>query len=550
MSEWVLEHQPCAKCQSSDAAALNDGGWWTCFSCEERWADGGAVLATGPAPRGFDGPPELLDGRPGAVASRGLEAETCRKFRYLLTDADPSGRPAQIATYFDSDGKPCAQKLRYSDKTFRWVGDHKRALLFGQQLWRGEGKRIIITEGEIDALSVSQAQGNRWPVVSVPDGATSARRALARQLEWLETFETIVLCFDDDEPGRVAATECAELFTPGKAAIAHLPLKDANEMLVAGRTRELVDGLWQAQPYRPDGIVEGTEVIASLIEKPEPGLSYPWKCMDRLLHGQRRREMMVWAAGTGIGKSQMLREVARHLHVEQGEKVGIIALEESVQQAALAQVSLELERPLHIPTVREDVSDEQISEAGMRVLRGMYFYDHWGSVDAETLLPKIRFMAKALDVRWFVLDHLSIMVSGMATDGDERKRIDEIVTRLRSLIQELDIGIHVVSHLRRAHGTPFEEGGKISLSDLRGSGAIGQLADGVVVAERNQQAQGDDSHFTLLRCLKNRFSGETGEVGTLRYDTATGRLCEVVTAPTPAVQGGMPAENLAPTEDF
>src|SRR5690348_6953818 len=168
---------------------------------------------------------DFIHGEVSALGKRGITEETCRKFGYSI--GEHHGKKVQIANY-RRDGQIVAQKIRYADKTFSVKGDLKTAGLYGQHLW-SPGRRVVITEGEIDALSVSQVQENKWPVVSIPNGAQSAKKTIARELEWLEQFEEVVLMFDMDEPGQDAAKECALLFTPGKCKIAHLPAKDPNE---------------------------------------------------------------------------------------------------------------------------------------------------------------------------------------------------------------------------------------------------------------------------------------------------------------------------------
>lgn len=106
----------------------------------------------------------------------------------------------------------------------------------------------------------SQLQGNKWPVVSVPTGAQGAAKAIKKSLTWVESFEKVVFMLDMDKHGREAAEECAKLLTPGKAHIASLPLKDANEMLKAGRGKEVIDAIWGAKVFRPDGIVYGCDI--------------------------------------------------------------------------------------------------------------------------------------------------------------------------------------------------------------------------------------------------------------------------------------------------
>jgi len=136
-------------------------------------------------------------------------------------------------------------------------------------------------------------------------------------------------------------------------------------------------------------------------------------------------------------------------------------------------------------------------------------------------------MAKALDCQYIILDHLSIVVSSQDS-GDERKAIDEIMTRLRTLVAETGVTMFLVSHLKRVTGKAHEDGGNISLQDLRGSQSIAQLSDIVIGMERNQQH--DDPivrNTTCVRVLKNRYTGQTGPACWLRYHVETGRMSEV-----------------------
>lgn len=520
-------HEACPECGSSDALARYEDGTAYCYSCKgyQKSEEDGGEAALPMRPGGHDS--QLFMGEVKALPQRGINEKTCAKFRYSCGH-DKNGVAVQIADYCDQFGRPVAQKIRYPDKKFKWVGDPKSAGLYGQQLWNG-GRRLVVTEGEIDALSMAQAWDLKWPVVSIPNGAPAARKDLAKHTEFLESYDTVVFMFDDDEAGRDAAKECAELLTPGKAAICLLPLKDANAMLLAGKIKELVSASWEAKPYRPDGIVLGETLWEKVSVEPEMGLEYPWPILDGKTYGQRKREIVTWAGGTGIGKSSLVREVAYGLARTHGKKVGIIALEESVKQAALAQMSIAIERKLHLPDVRLATSEGDLRRAFDDTMGGnrYVFYDHFGTVEAQALLPKIRFMIQALDVEYVVLDHISIMVSGIATEGDERKRIDELMTRLRSQVEELVFGLHIVTHLRKASGKPYEEGGRVTLGDLRGSGSISTISDLVVAAERNTQAEDDaERNRVTLRCLKNRFSGDTGVVGDLIWEKDTGRLRE------------------------
>jgi twinkle protein len=465
---------------------------------------------------------DLVTGEVKALVKRGITEQTCAKWGYKV--GTYQGKSAHIAPYY-KQGKVVAQKLRFPNKEFRLVGDTKDLELFGQSLWRDGGKMVVVTEGEIDALSVSQIQGNKWPVVSVPNGAQGAAKAVARNLDYLMGFEKVIFLFDNDDPGHKAAQECAALLPPGKAYIGSLPLKDANEMLVAGRGPEVVDAIWGAKAFRPDGIVSAADTWVAVNEdRNVQSYLYPWKGLQDKTYGLRRGELVTFTAGSGIGKSLVCREIAHHL-LKRGETVGYVALEESIRRTVLGLMSIELSKPLHLN--REGLTDEQFRRAWDAVTAGnhLYLYDHFGSLESQNLLARLRYLARGCNAGWLVLDHISIVVSGMG-DGDERRLIDNTMTALRSLVEETGVGLILVSHLKRPEGNKGHEEGQVtSLSQLRGSHAIAQLSDMVVGLERNQQDP-EAKDTTTVRVLKNRYSGDTGVACYLRYNRETGRLYE------------------------
>jgi twinkle protein len=518
-----VAHEPCPKCGSGDNLARFNDGHAYCFGqgCGYREKPDGegspyTTLQDSSKARRKEG---LLEGEVPAEGIRGLTAETCKRWGYLINRE----RGCHVAQYRDQAGRVVAQKLRGRDKSFKFVGSPKEVGLFGDHLW-GPSKKIVVTEGEIDAMSVSQVQNHKWPVVSIPNGASGARKSLAKTLDYFDSFGEVILMFDSDDPGYAAAAECAELFPPGKIKIVSLPLKDANEMLQAGRGHEIVSAIWNARPWRPDGIMAATDLREAIrVDSAAESIDYPFHELTRLTRGLRRGELVTVAAGSGTGKSAFVREIAYHLHL-MGEQVGMIMLEESTKRTLEGLVGIHMNKPLHM--TREDVSEESIVTAFDDLFQDheIYLYDHFGSTHVDSLLSKIRYMSKALDCRWVVLDHLSIVVSGLDVP-DERKAIDIAMTALRTLVQETGIGLILVSHLRRPQGDKgHEEGTRTALTQLRGSHSIAQLSDIVVGLERDQQSE--DHDLTTIRVLKNRFTGETGEAGFIRYSKETGRLTE------------------------
>tara|TARA_Y100001963_G_scaffold155685_1_gene247475 strand:- start:1148 stop:2620 length:1473 start_codon:yes stop_codon:yes gene_type:complete len=456
------------------------------------------------------------------LVKRGISEDTCKFYNYGV--GEWNGQPAHFAQYYDASSKPAGVKVRHADKKFMWVGSQP-GTFFGQQKFSG-GKMLVITEGEIDAMSYAETHGCRWPTVSIPNGAQSATSVFKRNLEWLGGFEKIVLMFDQDEAGRKAAEECAVLLPPGKGSIATLTKKDPNDVLLTGDKDELQRAAWNAKAYIPGGLVKGEDLWEVISDVPEVvALKYPWVNMEAKTRGFRMGELVTLTAGTGIGKSQVCREIAYQFSQED-YRVAYFALEESVRKTALSFMSIHMGTPLfELEENFTDISEETLKSAfDASVGNGnLVLFDHFGSLHSERLVTKIRYAIKALDCKVVVLDHLSIVVSEFA-DSFERTAIDVTMTKLRALVEETGCGMILVSHLKRSDGRAHEEGGNVSLAQLRGSHGIAQLSDMCIGLERSQQAEGDEKYLTHIRILKNRYTGETGPSGYLRFHPETGRL--------------------------
>ena len=516
-----LRKEPCPKCGSSDNLQRYDDGHAYCFSidCDHYERGAGNIVER---PKRKEGDYTPIQGKYQALEKRGISEETCRKYGYNI--GTYNGHRAHIAS-FTNEGQVVGQKLRLKNKDFKTLGDCSG--LWGKHLW-STGKKIVITEGEIDAISVAEAWSCKWPVVSIPNGVGSAVKAISKDMEWVLGFEEIIIMFDMDSQGQAAAKACCEVLPPGRVKIATTPEKDANASLIGHGGSSLVDAVWRARVYRPDGIIAGEDTWDLVnCDMNESDHLYPWEGLNERTLGARRGEIVTFCAGTGAGKSTTVKEIASYF-LSKGETLGYIALEESVRQAAVDFMSIEANKMLHLEKNLDDKYFRDLWESVFSDNR-LYLYDHWGSVDVSILSNRIRYLVRSCGVGWIVLDHLSIMVSGIE-GGDERRLIDNIMTTLRQLVEELNIGMFIVSHLKRpTQGKGHEDGKQVTLSDLRGSGSIAQLSDFVIGLERDQQSDGE----TNVRVLKARYKGSsTGLAGSLYYDSSTGRLRECGTGTT------------------
>ena len=446
---------------------------------------------------------------------RGLSESTCERFK-IYRDGD-----TLRFHYHNQNGQVIGAKIRTASKIFSYEGDTE-GTFFGQHLCKGKGKRIVITEGELDAATYGQINPS-WDVVSLPTGAAGAKKSVQKNYEFLQGYDEILLWFDNDDPGQEAAKAAAGVLPPGKVFIARLEAyKDLSDALQAGDYSAIDAAFHGRAEYRPDGIIDGKSLLAEITTpQPPSDHDYPFQGLQSKLHGIRYGELTTITAGSGIGKSSFCRELATSL-LQTGERVGYLALEESNRRTALGLMSAAVGKSLHLG----EPTREELTDAFDATIKNwnLFLFDGFGSYDPDVIYNRIEYLASGLDCKIVFLDHLSILLSGL--DGDERRMIDTTMTKLRSLVERTGIALFLVSHLRRTSTDKnHEEGGRVTLGQLRGSAAIAQLSDSCIALERDQQSD-DRSGKTTVRVLKNRYSGETGVACTLAYDLDTCKFIE------------------------
>ena len=535
-----VEHKPCPACRnaggdrSGDNLSIYSDGHGYCNACGHYQKDDTGVnnyieekkpMQT-ITPRGVSN---------ASIKDRRISSNITSKFGVTVSYDKKGQIEKHYYPYYDSNESN--RLLGYKERTvatkeFQIIGTNKGSGLFGQNANRSGGKYLTICEGEIDALSISEMFDGKWQVVSLKNGASSASRDIKENLEYIESFDNIVLCFDQDQAGNDAVKAVQDIISVGKLKVCTLPMKDASDMLVNGKVKEFTNAWWSAESYTPAGIVRGKDTWEHLLKDENlVTVDYPWEGLNKLTYGFRAKELVTITSGSGMGKTSVVKELEAYILDKTDDNLAIIHLEESIERSVKGLMSIEANAPIHIPQYERELSDEDKKELWQKSVgdKNVFFYDHFGSMSEDSLLNVIRTYAKSYDCKWIVLDHLSIVVSDQDGILDERKAIDAIMTKLRKIVQETGVGLFLISHLRRPQGKPHEEGGQVSLSELRGSAAIAQLSDIVIGLERNQQ---DDDpvirNQTTLRVIKNRFSGLTGKACKLYYNAETGRLSEVM----------------------
>jgi twinkle protein len=515
-----VRHTSCSNCGSSDGVGIYSDGHTYCYVCEHTTFPDNEERETKTISKDIKPIPHTFE----ALPERKISAETAKRYGVTATTG------GHTYPYFNKDNIHVSNKHRTFPKEFSVEGDFGEAGLFGRQAFpAGSGKAITITEGELDAMSVYELFGKRYPAVSVK-GASSAERDVANDFEYLNSFERVYICFDKDEakvhpktgeiryPGQEAALAVAGMFPIGKAHIVTLrDHKDASDYLVAGKFDQFRDEWFKAPQYTPTGLKKGSTMWEEIkTPKNYEAVSYPYDGLNKQTYGIRLSELVVITADTGVGKTTLLKEIEHHIlaNTPKDRGVGLLHLEEPNSDTALGLMSISADKPLHLPDVREGVTEEELRnyyDLAVNTDR-IVIWDHFGSNSIQEVLNKIRHMHN-LGCKYIVLDHLSIVVSDQS--GDERKQLDEITTKIKTLCMELNISVIAVIHQNRA-------------GQIRGTAGVEQLANIVLKLNRNK-TDPDEWRRNVISVVveKNRFCGRTGPGCFLFYDEFSGRLREL-----------------------
>jgi len=552
----VVSRKRCPKCaaQGNDTSgnnlAMYDDGHSYCYACEFY------IKGIKPMESVIDETPvyvteKFRTGEIQALPHRRINEKTARQYGYATT-----ANGAEIENFYGATGVLQAQHIRYDGKKFAWIGDTAGLKFYGQNLFSSGGKRILITEGAIDCLTMAQLFDNKYPVVSIPSGVGSAVKCVKENYEYLASFETIVICFDMDEAGQKAAADVAEILPPGKVKIMSLPRKDPNEMLVNAEAAQLLQAYWNARTYSPDSILHISQVVSQTDQQLNV-YEYPWDSLTTFMIGQDSGRLNLWTSATGHGKSTIIRELVVD-HLNQGRTVGAVFLEESPEQTVDDLISLIVGKPVRkimsqrqlndlrrttnksvVDMVEDNLTDEEYNNAKAEIAKKpLYLYDHIGNTNISNIINRLEYMAVGLDCKVIFLDHITLLGNMLLSSGsdfgnDERLVLDSVMKKLRELVERTKITLHVVAHIKKTEKN-VDEGDRINLNDLRGSGSLAQISDNVFALERNAQHPDlTTANTTNIRVLKNRKGGRRGIATALFYNDQTAKLMDVPFVITP-----------------
>jgi twinkle protein len=524
-----IKHTSCESCGSSDANAVYSDGSAYCFSCRKNTAAGtedtevefNVVQSQLTLDEIQQLPIDTFRGISKKVLyNAGVKIEYDDK-RNITNHYYPITVNKKIKAY---------KKRIVATKDFRVVGKAEVPELFNQ-VNSGKRKNLVITEGEVDCLSILEMLTKakaQFDVVSIVNGAQSARRNIASNLDFVNKYEKVFIAFDNDEFGIEAAKDVAHIIKPGKAHIVNSVHKDANEALSKGLVDEYLQDVWSAKVYKPDAFITGEKIWQAFKERSEvKSIAYPdcLKGLNDKLFGMRLGEITLFTSGTGSGKSTVVKETILNLLEKTEDKIGLISLEESIGDTATKLIGMSINKNIRMPG---DVSDEEARKGYEKVFgdERLILLDHQGSVADSSLLDRIEYLA-ALGCNYLILDHITIAVSEGVDGATGNEAVDKVMSSLLKIVKRYNIHLTLISHLRKSPGDAksFEEGVMPNLDSIKGSGSIKQISFDIIGFARNMMAaEKQDRNIVKFAVLKSRFSGDTGMCGQAIYNVDTGRL--------------------------
>ena len=524
-----IKHTSCESCGSSDANAVYSDGSAYCFSCRKNTAAGtqdtevefNVVQSQLTLDEIEQLPIDTFRGISKKVLyNAGVKIEYDDK-RNITSHYYPVTVNKKIIAY---------KKRIVVTKDFRMIGKAEVPELFNQ-VNSGKRKNLVITEGEVDCLSILEMLTKakaQFDVVSIVNGAQSARRNIASNLDFVNKYEKVFIAFDNDEFGIEAAKDVAHIIKPGKAHIVNSVHKDANQALEKDLIDEYLQDVWGAKVYKPDAFITGEKIWQAFKERSEvKSIAYPdcLKGLNDKLFGMRLGEITLFTSGTGSGKSTVVKETILNLLEKTEDKIGLISLEESIGDTATKLIGMSINKNIRMPG---DVSDEEARKGYEKVFgdERLILLDHQGSVADTSLLDRIEYLA-ALGCNYLILDHITIAVSEGVDGATGNEAVDKVMSSLLKIVKRYNIHLTLISHLRKSPGDAksFEEGVMPNLDSIKGSGSIKQISFDIIGFARNMMAaEKRDRNIVKFAVLKSRFSGDTGMCGQAIYNVDTGRL--------------------------
>ena len=452
------------------------------------------------------------------IPDRFIRKEIVNHYEVKLALSETDGKTITGHYYPDhNNGELIGYEVRDCiNKNFKSIGQRKNSFDLWGQSKAPLARKLFITEGRLDAMSLYQVILDNTPakygkpaVVSLTRGATGASKDLLHNREFISKYEEVILCFDNDNAGKKATKDALKIFPLAKVAM--LSEKDASDMLVKGKGKELYQAtVWNAQVLRQGEVVDVHDFIDKAMEKPQMGLTFPWATLTRACFGIRPHTIHVVGAAPKIGKSDHCYQLVHHLVYNEKVKVGMFDLENSPVKTAKKLASKEAKLDFTRPD--KEYPDELLRDTLESLDGKVRFYDRSGSRDWEDIRVAIEEMHLLDGINIFILDPLTALISKFSS-SEANDKLNEICTDMADLVQNYPITIFCYSHVnpKPKNSKSHEQGAKVLSSEFTGSRAMEKwfhYGHGIM-RDRTEECPPERKNMSTFQMLFDREYGQS-----------------------------------------
>lgn len=473
---------------------------------------------------------EVRDSAVEYMKSRSISEAVCRAYRIT---SQKNKQDILVLPFYDENGELVTVKYRNTkfvkgktNGSKEWFERDTKPILFGMDKATDFEKPLIITEGQIDALSLVEAG---FPnAVSVPTGA-NGMTWVQHCYEWVLQFPEIII-FGDHEKGKITLVDAFVKTFPQKhikcvRAQDYLMEKDANDILRKYGADAVRQAVENAEPVatcrlKDLGDVESVDIFS--MERLFTGIQQ----LDRLLGGFYYGQVIVLTGKNGNGKSTVMSQIIVQA-LDSGVKTMIYSGE---------LTDYHFKRWLDLQAAGDDYVTEKVNRFGDKsytlspdVLKSIsdwyrgkaWIYDNTVLSDSENecdeLLETIELSIQKFGARFICLDNLMTALD-VPLGEDLYRAQSKFLKRLKQIAQQYGVIVLLVVHPRK--NTEKD----LSKDDIAGSGDITNRVDVVLTYTRDA----NNGDYGAIAVKKNRLTGvltKTEEPIVVRYSPKSKRIC-------------------------
>ena len=471
------------------------------------------------------------------LPDRRLRKEALDKFGVKIGMSEQDGTTPTYHFYpYTKDGVLKAYKVRHIQTKKMWsIGDQKDVDLFGWEQAKASGaKRLIITEGELDAVAISrilemytkeQFKEYTPAVCSIPHGSSGAGKDLANLLPKIRKhFKEISFSFDHDDAGDKAIEAACKVVSD--ATVITLPDTDGNACIMNGKGKAAFKAItFNAAKPKNTRLVFGEDLHDEAREQAKYGeLTWPWEHLNKTTRAIRYGETIYIGAGVKMGKSELLNALGAHFIKEHGIKIFMAKPEEANKKTYKLLAGKMEGNVFHDPEVEFDY--EAYDRAGKLMdgkLAMVNLYQHlgWETLEAD-IYSAANWGAKAI-----FIDPITNLTNGIEP-GVANTKLQEYAQKLAAMALDLNVVIFIFCHLKApSNGDDHEHGGSVLSSQFAGSRAMMRSCNLMIGVEgdKSPDLTKEEKNMRDLVLLEDREFGQTGRFP-IYWDYKTGLFNE------------------------